>query len=177
MSALQERLFAASLKTLHTFRWMNRLGGELVASIAYDILPGLLCAGHFVVLSKDLAPGSPEALLRAGASMQRQWLTATQRGRALQPEYAAVTFADYARSHTEFTREARLVPSAQRVRKAVAGLIGQDDIGAVVFMARIGTPQSAPLASRSLRLPLAELVTEPEANRPRRDVMLQRRHG
>jgi hypothetical protein len=126
-----------------------------------DFLPGLFSAAYFAFRFREPrkpGPAGIRQLLRAGEAVQRFWLTTSKRGLVLQPCMATLAFAHYGVSDTPFTvaqaerRKARLL--AQRVVRDLG------DLQATFFVGRIGYPQAAKLESRSLRLPLAQLVKD-----------------
>ena len=97
-------------------------------------------------------------MLRAGQAVQRFWLTATSLGLAMQPCLATLAF-----SHYGVTGEAFTVNEAERRKAAkLARRAGRDlsDLPTLFFLGRIGFPQKTKLRSRSLRVPLAQLIRE-----------------
>ena len=139
----------------------NRLGSPFFAGLQMDFLPGLFSAAYFAFRFRQPrkpGPGGISQLLSAGEALQRFWLTTSKRGLVLQPCLATLAFAHYGVSDTPFTvaqaerRKARLL--AQRVVRDLG------DLQTTFFVGRIGYPQAAKLESRSLRLPLAQLVKD-----------------
>jgi len=109
-----------------------------------------------------------EDRLRAGAAVQRFWLTATSLGLQLQPQYTPLVFAGYARKGLAFTTVAAARRRAASVAARLAALLSPQHAERAVFLGRIGYGP-APTA-RSMRLPLERLWWrgEQELGVPRR---------
>jgi sulfur-carrier protein adenylyltransferase/sulfurtransferase len=154
--------------TLKLMRWAMKdwsrvekmnLMGTGTASLQIDIVPGLNCAGHFTVTwrnPRSQAP-TPEDLLRAGERLQRFWLTATKLGLALQPGLAPIAFATHSLNGVRFTEQPKLLAKAEKLAAEVRRVTGSE-VDQLVFMGRIGRPKSMRSASRSVRLPLQDLI-------------------
>ena len=139
--------------------FLNRyLGGTLMPRLQMDLLPGLLCAAHALVVAVR-APAGINDYIAAGRAMQRFWLTVTQLGLQMQPEQTPLIFAEYVRDGVRFSQ----TPHAQALAEALASelvqLIGPERAASAVFMCRVGAGQ--PPRSRSLRLPLEKLMLNP----------------
>ena len=159
--------------TLRFMRWMmadwkriafmNRLpGATSVPQLEMDLLPGMLCASHFVIDRRQMpAPGDEIAsLLRAGQAIQRFWLTATGLGLSMQPAFAAINFA----IHGMRGDRLRDTPAIERKARALAhNLMKAEgfDAGQTLFRGRIGRPARTSVKARSVRKPLSELGLEP----------------
>ena len=156
--------------TLKVMRWamqdwsrmelVNRLFGTLGAAVQLDYIPGLASAAFVSLrltqpLHTDAAPRTT-ALLRAGMSIQRFWLTATSLGLAMQPSLATLIFAYYGRSEASFTADGKAPAKARRLNGAVAEALG--DLDNVVFLGRLGKRRARLPGARSVRLSLAELI-------------------
>jgi hypothetical protein len=100
---------------------------------------------------------APEDLLRAGERLQRFWLTATRHGLALQPGLAPIAFATHAINGVRFTEQPKLLAKAGKLAEEVGRVTGSD-VDQLVFMGRIGRPRSKRPVSRSIRLPLENLI-------------------
>jgi hypothetical protein len=123
-----------------------------------DVLPGMMCAGHFVIQParpKDL--DDPEATLRVGQALQRFWLTATWHGLVMQPALATVCFALYGQQGVPFTTDAGVLRKARALATEL-GKVVPGGAPAMAFIGRIGTPRSRRILARSVRRPLSELV-------------------
>ena len=156
----------ASAPTLILMRWamaswvriafLNRyLAGTLAPRIELDLVPGLACAAHCVLVAQR--PASVlEDYVAAGRALQRFWLTATSLGLQFQPEYTPLVFARYAREAVRFAASDRAIQQAQAIRTALDRLLGLDVAPRAVFMGRIGAGE--PADARSVRLPLERLL-------------------
>jgi nitroreductase len=127
-----------------------------------DLLPGLFSAGYFLLLRRgEPVPEERDAAtIRAGCAVQRFWLTATRLGLALQANIGTLCFANYGRRNIEFSTARHALPQARRLAERFDRFCAEHDAAAedVVFMGRLGTPRQVPLASRSIRRPLADLM-------------------
>lgn len=139
-------------------RWLMRLGGALVSHLELDVAPGLACAAHFALVRRGAPAATPEADLRAGEAFQRFWLRATQLGLVLQPSYTPLLFARYADTGVQFSADPRLLRRAAELSRAYAAAVGGVPCDGVVMLGRLGAPRSVRVVSRSLRLPLPELI-------------------
>jgi hypothetical protein len=156
----------ASAPTLMLMRWamaswkriaiLNRFfGGTLAPRLELDLLPGIACAAHCVLVAAHV-PATVDDYVAVGRALQRFWLTATSMGLQFQPEYTPLIFARYAREERQFTEVVAAIERAQSTRKALDRLLGVDVAERAVFMGRIGAGH--PAQARSLRLPLEHLL-------------------
>lgn len=135
--------------------FLNRfLGGTVAPRIQMDLVPGLGCAAHFAIHATTEAR-SIDDFVSAGRAVQRFWLTATQLGLQMQPEYTPLVFASYVRDGVRFSKVGAVWEEALKLTARLGELLGSDSVARAVFMGRIGTG-AAPV-SRSLRLPLEKL--------------------
>ena len=135
-------------------RFFNRyLAGRSAPRIQLDLVPGIACAAHFLIIARAV-PKTIDDFVAAGRAMQRFWLTATQVGLRLQPEMTPLIFATYVRQGRPFLR-CQGFGSGRRYSPVVRTTCGTD-AAVAVFMGRIGEGPE-PLA-RSLRLPLDSLM-------------------
>jgi hypothetical protein len=157
----------ASAPTLVLMRWamasweriavLNRFfGGTFAPRLELDLVPGIACAAHCVLVGARV-PSSVDDYIATGRALQRFWLTATAIGLQFQPEYTPLIFARYAREGRHFSAVGRAIKRAQSIRNALERLLGIDVAERAVFIGRIGAGH--PAKSRSLRLPLARLLT------------------
>ncbi len=130
------------------------LAGTLAPRIQMDLIPGIACAAHFIILARE-APKGVDNYIDAGRAVQRFWLTATKLGLQLQPEMTPLIFFRYARDGIQFSKAPQMFGEAQKVAKQLNQLVGEKNSSLAVFMGRIGAA-SAPEA-RSLRLSLDHL--------------------
>ena len=161
VDAMTQRMMRWTLARRERTELANRLGSPFFAGLQMDFLPGLFSAAYFAFHFRVARQSGPEGirqLLGGGEAVQRFWLTASKRGLVLQPCLATLAFAHYGRDNTLFTvsqaerNKARLL--AGRVERGLGGL------ETTFFVGRIGYPQAAKLESRSLRLPLSQLVKD-----------------
>lgn len=166
----EDRIPAAALgasgSSLAMMRWamqswdrvafLNRyLAGTLAPRIELDLLPGLACAAHGVIVAKR-PPASIDDYIDAGRALQRFWLTAASLGLQFQPGYTPLAFARYVRQGVRFTSDRRAQRRAEEIRRLVIRLLGPEVEPRAVFMGRIGAGE--PARARSLRLPLERLI-------------------
>ena len=133
---------------------MNRLMGTWAPRLQMDLVPGLRCAAHFVIMARH-APETVEDHVAAGRAVQRFWLTLTHLGLAMQPEMTPLIFSAYVQHGEPFSTVDKLHGSARQLQQRLHKLIGTGN-GHPVFMGRLGAGP-APQA-RSLRKPLEELM-------------------
>lgn len=163
-----DQALGADPLSLRSMRWvmaswdrvqlMNRyFGGTLAPRLQLDLLPGIFCAAHFALVA-ERPPEDIDDYLRAGAAVQRFWLTATLLGLQLQPQYTPLVFAEYVRRQVEFTSVKSAGPRARWVERRLAQLIGEEAAPATVFLGRLG--YGKPHDARSLRLPLERLLVD-----------------
>ncbi len=160
--------------TLLVMRWamqswnrmhrLNRLTGTRLASAQLDLLPGLRCAGFFFIGPADGTGGlTDEERLRAGAAIQRFWLTATKLGLAIQPASAVLMLAHHGSSGIPFTVDQDLQRKTRAVAQSFKDIVG-DNADQFLFAGRIGQPAPRLPGPRSVRLPLSELIAEPNSS-------------
>lgn len=155
VDALSLKLMRWGLGSWARVHFANRfLAGTWLPRIQMDWIPGLACAAHVVIKSRQ-APAGVDDFVAAGRAVQRFWLTATQLGLWQQPEMTPLIFARYVRQGTQFTANAALQVKAQKLQLQVNQVIGLDASHAV-WMGRVGHGV-APIA-RSMRLPLTQLM-------------------
>jgi hypothetical protein len=165
----EDRIPAAAIGldplTLQLMRWAMEswkrveflntyLAGHLLPRIEMDLLPGLRCAGHFVLLRNEKPQGTQDNV-DAGRAVQRFWLTATKLGLQLQPEMTPLIFSRYVHQGTPFTKVKIASQNAIDLTVALERLIG-DSPAKAMFMGRIG--HGSQPRSRSMRLSLAKLL-------------------
>lgn len=159
VTRLMRHINASAWRTALVNRW---LGGALMASVELDLRQCLGGAGHFLIRRRAGAnPAGHEDWIAAGRKAQRFWLAATAAGLVLQPSFAPLIFASCAARGEAFSRQKGAMAKAQTIRRRFEALYGDPD--RVVFLGRIGEPQALPPPARSLRLPLGELMQEPES--------------
>ena len=136
------------------------LGTTLLSRLELDLVPGLLCAAHFVVTQTGTDPDDPiRRGLQNGQALQRFWLTATALGLVMQPSPATLCFAYYGTRGERFTEDVAVLEKAKQLASKFTRLIPEGPDG-TVFIGRIGAPASRQIRARSVRRPLSSLVTE-----------------
>ncbi|MGA8146834.1 MAG: nitroreductase family protein [Gallionellaceae bacterium] len=154
--------------TLRLMRWIMQswkrveffntfLAGTWAPRIQMDLIPGIACAAHFIILA-DHEPDTIDDYVAAGRAMQRFWLKATELGLYLQPEMTPLIFGRYARQDKEFSKAGGAKTHASKLLAQLETLFGKDQAALAIFMGRIGAGQ-APVA-RSLRRSLGKLVMQ-----------------
>lgn len=128
--------------------------GTILPRIELDLVPGLWCAAHFVLIAEH-EPKSIEDNLQAGRAIQRFWLTATMLGLQLQPEMTPLIFSGYVRKNLIFTQELGLMTYAEKLAQKIEVMLGQGVTGRAVFIGRIGFGKSA--YARSVRMQVEQL--------------------
>jgi nitroreductase len=161
------KAIGASAPSLALMRWamtswqrvnaLNRFfAGTLVPRIELDLVPGLACGAHCVLVAAH-PPTTVDDYLAAGSALQRYWLTAASLGLQFQPAYTPLVFARYVRDGVQFTADHKCERRARNIYSMLEKLLGPDTLGRAVFMGRIGSGRTA--VSRSVRLPVARLLT------------------
>ncbi len=133
---------------------MNRLMGTWAPRLQMDLVPGLACAAHFVIIAKQ-APATVEDHVAAGRAVQRFWLTLTQLGLAMQPEMTPLIFSWYLQHNKSFSKIDKLHGAARQLQPRLRKLVGSGP-GHPVFMGRLGAGPAP--QSRSLRKPVEALL-------------------
>jgi hypothetical protein len=133
---------------------MNRVMGTWAPRLQMDLVPGLACAAHFVIVARQ-APVTVEEHVEAGRAVQRFWLTLTQLGLAMQPEMTPLIFSSYLQHDKPFSRIDKLHGAARQLQRRLHELVGNGP-GHPVFMGRVGAGPAA--QARSLRKPVEELI-------------------
>ncbi|MYM23715.1 molybdopterin biosynthesis protein MoeY [Duganella sp. FT135W] len=163
---MPDQALGADAMTTKLMRWVMQdwrrvhffntwLAGTLAPRLQMDLIPGLACAAHFVLVAERRAQRVDD-YIAAGRAMQRFWLTATAQGLQLQPEMTPLIFSRYVREERVFSSTPGMQERAAALSKQGAALVGQQDWESAVFMGRIGAGE--PATSRSLRRPLRELL-------------------
>jgi len=150
------KLMRWAMKSWNRISFLNRyLAGTLAPRIELDLIPGLACAAHCVLVARR-APEVLDDYVAAGRALQRFWLTATGLGLQFQPGYTPLVFARYARDGVRFSASSGALEQAQAIRAALDRLLGLDGAQRAMFMGRIGAGD--PARARSVRLPLERLM-------------------
>ncbi len=149
------RMMQWAMRDWGRVQFMNRwFGGTLAPRIQLDLLPGLFCAAHYVLVAR--APLDTLAReVAAGRAVQRFWLTVTQHGMWQQPEMTPLIFSRYIEAGRRFTTNEAAIARAREVRDSFVGKIGRDTLARAFWVGRIGF--GAAPHSRSLRFSLDRL--------------------
>jgi nitroreductase len=147
-----------AMKSWERTRFLSTyLGGTLLPRLQLELLPALGCAAHALIVA-EAPPRGVDAHLRAGAAVQRFWLTAERLGLSHQPEMTPLIFAAY---HREGRRFAAYEPALRRaawVDRRLRALVGGEIAENAVWMGRVGVGQRP--AARSVRRPLQSLIVD-----------------
>ncbi|NML14225.1 nitroreductase family protein [Azohydromonas caseinilytica] len=155
VDAVTARLMRFVLGSWERVRFFNRyLAGTAAPRLQMDLLPGVACAAHFVLLASR-EPRTIDDHVAAGRAVQRFWLTATHLGLNLQPATTPLIFGRYLREQRPFTTQPGLEAETARAVQRLETLLGPQALRQAVFMGRVGAGPAA--RSRSLRLPLQQL--------------------
>lgn len=156
---LTTKLMRWIMSSWQRVEFFNRyLAGTLAPRLQMDLLPGIACAAHFVLLAEK-APQSIDDYVAAGRAMQRFWLALTGLGLVMQPELTPLIFGRYVREGRSFSETAGLQEQAADLAARLGAMIGADRSERAVFMGRLGAGSAA--VARSTRLSLEQLlVTE-----------------
>jgi molybdopterin/thiamine biosynthesis adenylyltransferase/nitroreductase len=163
--AMPDRALGVNPVTARIMRWalgsrqraagLDRLGGSLGPAVEMDLVPGLACAAHFVLVGPRPAR-TPDDYVAAGRAVQRFWLTATVVGLQVQPQYTPLVFREYVRDEVPFTKSEVSLRRARAVATKLGNMLGEETVERAVFYGRIGG--GPPATTRSTRLPLERLL-------------------
>lgn len=155
LDPLTLRLMQWVMQSWKRVNFFNRfLAGTLAPRLQLDLIPGLACAAHFLLVASQ-EPKNIDDFVSAGRALQRFWLTATKLGLQMQPEMTPLIFATYAREQIHFSQTTGTQETASALAKQLEGLVGEPTSRKAVFMGRIGAGSAA--KARSLRLALSRL--------------------
>ncbi|MDP2835276.1 MAG: molybdopterin biosynthesis protein MoeY [Pseudomonadota bacterium] len=156
VDALTSRFMRWVMQRWERVAFFNKyLFGHIPPRLQLDLVPGFLCAAHFM-LCADKPLVQVDDHIAAGRAMQRFWLTADRLGLFIQPEMTPVIFSRYARRGITFTQTEPALRLARDLNRRLLRMPGLSDADALFFMGRIGHGP-APRA-RSLRKPLGGLL-------------------
>ena len=155
LDPLTIRLMKWAMHSWDRVNFLNRyLGGTVAPRVQMDLVPGVACAAHFAIHAPNEAREIDD-FVAAGRAVQRFWLTGTQLGLQMQPEYTPLVFASYVRAGVRFSKVPVLWDDARKLTARLEDLLGKEAVERAVFMGRIGAG-AAPV-SRSLRVSLEKL--------------------
>jgi molybdopterin/thiamine biosynthesis adenylyltransferase/nitroreductase len=159
LDAMTLRIMKWAMRKWSNTQRLNAVAGTSAAVFQMDYLPGLCCSAYFTIrlAEKTDAPQTRvEALLKAGAAIQRFWLTATKLGLAMQPCLATLAFSHYGKSGEPFSADESARRKAAKLAASVEKMFGGGSD--LVFMGRVGWPQPQRSLCRSTRRPFDELL-------------------
>ncbi|QMT60897.1 ThiF family adenylyltransferase [Legionella sp. PC997] len=154
INPLTQRIMKWALKSWSRISTLNKLGAIQTNQFELDLLPSLFCSAHFFLIPKSSIDEN-EYFLKVGAAMQRFWLTATQLGLVMQPNFAPLMFQYYADAQTEFSQLKFSQNIALKISKNLRVLSHENT---VLFLGRIGYPQQKQTKVRSLRKSVDDLL-------------------
>ncbi len=139
---------------------LNRFfGGTWLPRLQMDLLTGLRCAAHFVIVAEHPLE-TVDDYIAGGGAMQRFWLEATRQGLQFQPEMTPLIFSRYVAESREFTGVTSERELASKVAAELAAMLGASgDVSRRVYMGRVGFGDRP--TSRSIRPPLESLLVDP----------------
>ena len=159
-----DQALGADAATLRLMKWamaswsrlskVNALLGTWAPRLQMDLLPGVLCAAHFVLQARRM-PESVDDYVDAGRAVQRFWLHLTSLGLYMQPEMTPLIFARYVNEGRRFSQLDALQAQAAELR-AESEIMTCSAGRFPVYMGRLGYGP-APV-SRAVRKPLSELM-------------------
>jgi hypothetical protein len=150
------KLMRWAMQDWRRIEFLNQfLAGTVLPRVQLDLVPGLACAAHVLILAYT-PPETIDDYVAAGAAMQRFWLSATALGLQHQPEITPLIFSRYARHGRRFSATPLMFERAKALNQHLEALLSVDVVSRAVWMGRIGAGE--PAASRSLRLPLDKLI-------------------
>lgn len=158
VDVLTGRIMQWVLRSWGRVKFLNRfLAGTWLPRLQMDLLPGLRCAAHFVIVA-DRALQSPDDYVTGGRAMQRFWLEATRQGLQFQPEMTPLIFSRYVAQGVPFTRLATAQKTARKIADQLASILKNGEVDKRVYMGRIGFGEAP--TSRSIRPQLSELLID-----------------
>lgn len=156
LDPLALKLMKWAIKSWQRVDFLNRfMAGTLLPRIELSLIPGLFCAAHFMIASKEPLQTEND-YLDGGRALQRFWLEATRLKLQFQPEMAPLIFSRYASVSKIFTQDNKGMNIAKKINEELGTLLNEGSAPFRVFMGRIGQG-NAPKA-RSLRFPILKLL-------------------
>lgn len=163
-----DRAIGVDPVTLKIMRWVmgswrrvdlfnTYLAGHFFPRIEMDLVPGIFCASHFIIVAREPAQGIDD-YVAAGRAMQRFWLTVTSMGLHLQPEMTPLIFSRYVRAGRNFTSRPYATEQARALETRLTKIVGEQYMDRMVFAGRVG--QSKPPKARSCRRSVMDLLLD-----------------
>lgn len=136
--------------------FFNRyLAGTIAPRVQLDLLPGLMCAAHALLIA-DRPPQKLVDFVEAGRALQRLWLTASSLGLSLQPEMTPVIFRWYVQDGCSISTASAIDAVARKMNARFDCVADEGADARFMFFCRIG--HASPPVSRSLRKDLVDLM-------------------
>jgi nitroreductase len=153
---LTARLMKWVMQSWQRVDFFNRyLLGTVAPRVQLDFIPALACAAHLLLRPKRPLAALPD-YLRAGAALQRLWLTAAALGLQLQPQMTPLIFRWYARAGRPISALPAIDDAARALASRIEALAGVGPDDSLAFFCRVGAGPAP--RSRSLRKPLDQLL-------------------
>ncbi|MEH6567746.1 MAG: ThiF family adenylyltransferase [Halioglobus sp.] len=169
---IPEEAVGMDLPTRKIMRWalhswqrvqlLNRFAaGTWLPRLQMDLLTGLGCAAHFVIVSQKPLDTIDDYIC-GGRAMQRFWLEATRQGLQFQPEMTPLIFSRYVAQSVKFTTVVAEQELASRLAGELSAILGPE-AGPLqrVYMGRVGFGPRP--VSRSIRPPLEKLLVQTDS--------------
>ncbi|MCP4993415.1 MAG: hypothetical protein GY934_06470, partial [Gammaproteobacteria bacterium] len=152
------KLMRWAMQSWERVKLLNRyFAGTMMPRIQLDLIPGLRCAAHFVIVANKSLEDI-DNYLDGGRTLQRFWLTATRIGLQFQPEMTPLIFSRYVSVSENFTGDRDAIREANLLAFRLRSIVGEKEIANAVFMGRMGI--GGVPASRSVRKPFVDLLAQ-----------------
>jgi molybdopterin/thiamine biosynthesis adenylyltransferase len=137
------------------FEFMGKyLAGTVVPRFIMDFMTSIKCSAHFALIAPQECINEAD-YLKAGAALQRFWLTTDKLRLGFQPEYTQIAFSEYLRRDVHFTDNIATINNAKKMETSFIELMGNTSVNRVCYFGRVG--QSDRPSSRSIRKELKDL--------------------
>ncbi|MDU0356343.1 ThiF family adenylyltransferase [Paraglaciecola aquimarina] len=137
------------------FEFMGKyLAGTVVPRFIMDFMTSIKCSAHFALVAPEECIAETD-YMKAGAALQRFWLTTDKLGLGFQPEYTQIIFSEYLRRNVKFTDNLATIKNAREMESLYVELMGDIPVNRVCYFGRVG--QSSRPSSRSIRKSLEDL--------------------
>jgi len=158
VDAVTLKIMKWALQRWERVQFLNRyLAGTWPPRLQMDLLPGYLCAAHFLIVS-DKPLQTIDDYIDGGRAVQRFWLTASSLALQFQPEMTPLIFARYGERSMPFTAERGADAVVRRIWTGLHKLFAISEPARGVFLGRVGAG-NLPRA-RSLRIAQRYLMTD-----------------
>lgn len=155
VDAITAKIMKWAMASWQRVQFLNRYcAGTWLPRIQLDLLPGLGCGAHFILLAENEVVDIDDCIA-GGRALQRFWLTSAQLGLQFQPEMTPLIFSRYVAENRVFTVNDDALALAKDVAADCDTFLEGESVLKAVFMGRLGAGVLP--KSRSTRLPLAAL--------------------